>query len=84
MISLVTKSHNAAKDKGARRVQAAHLKQAVIRDEQFDFLADIIAKVPDSNMKDDEAAGEEGTKKRKRPAGEGRGRGRAKKESDEE
>ncbi len=48
MISLVTKAANEAKAKSSKRVTAAHLKQAVVKDEQLDFLADIISKVPDA------------------------------------
>lgn len=48
MISLVTKAAHQAKAKSAKKVTAAHLKQAVLSDEQFDFLSDIMAKVPDA------------------------------------
>ena len=68
MISLVTKAANQAKSKSSKKVTAAHLKQVVERDEQFDFLVEIISKVPDvpAPKKDDdsEEAGE-GGKKRK-------------------
>lgn len=47
MISLVTKAAKEAKDRNSKRVTASHLKQAVAKDEVLDFLADIIAKVPD-------------------------------------
>ncbi|KAL3461578.1 histone-fold-containing protein [Aspergillus heterothallicus] len=47
MISLVTKAAQEAKDRNSKRVTASHLKQAVAKDEVLDFLADIIAKVPD-------------------------------------
>ncbi|KAL4920111.1 histone-fold-containing protein [Aspergillus aurantiobrunneus] len=47
MISLVTKAAREAKDRNSKRVTASHLKQAVAKDEVLDFLADIIAKVPD-------------------------------------
>lgn len=48
MISLVTKAAQEARDRNSKRVTAAHLKQAVAKDEVLDFLADIIAKVPDA------------------------------------
>lgn len=48
MISVVTKAASEARAKSAKRVTAAHLKQAVQNDEQLDFLADIMAKVPDA------------------------------------
>ncbi|KAL4785383.1 histone-fold-containing protein [Aspergillus varians] len=47
MISLVTKAAKEAKDRNSKRVTASHLKLAVAKDEVLDFLADIIAKVPD-------------------------------------
>ncbi len=48
MISVVTKAANEAKSKSSKRVTAAHLKAAVQKDEQLDFLAEIISKVPDA------------------------------------
>ena len=48
MISLVTKAASQARAKASRKVTAAHLKQVVQSDEQFDFLADIISRVPDA------------------------------------
>ena len=77
MISVITKSANEAKAVSAKRVTAAHLKQAVAKDEQFDFLQDIIQKVPDAPApkkdEDSEEAGEGkkrkgGTRKRKKEA----------------
>ncbi|KAL2825221.1 histone-fold-containing protein [Aspergillus cavernicola] len=47
MISLVTQAAKEAKDRNSKRVTASHLKQAVTKDVVLDFLADIIAKVPD-------------------------------------
>jgi hypothetical protein len=48
MISLVTKAAAEAKERNSKRVAPAHLKQVVVRNEQFDFLSDIVAKVPDA------------------------------------
>jgi len=48
MISLVTKAAKEAKDRGSKRVIAAHLKQAVVKDDQFDFLSEIVSKVQDA------------------------------------
>ena len=48
MISLVTKAASEARSRSSKRVTAAHLKQAVAKDEVLDFLAEIIAKVPDA------------------------------------
>lgn len=70
MISLVTKAASQAKSKSAKKITAAHLKQIIERDEQFDFLAEIISKVPDApapkKEEDSEGAGE-GKKKRSAP-----------------
>lgn len=79
MISVVTKAANEARAKQSKRVTAAHLKQAVMKDDQLDFLAEIIAKVPDApapakkeKEEDSEEAGEGkrkkkgGTKKKKK------------------
>ena len=79
MISLVTKSANLARSKSAKKVTAAHLKQVIEKDVQFDFLEDIIAKVPDAPApkKDEDSEGTgEGKKKRAAPR-------RKKKEEDE-
>lgn len=75
MISVISKAANEAKAVSAKRVTAAHLKQAVGKDEQFDFLQDIIQKVPDAPAPkkdyDSEDAGDvkkkrAGTRKRKK------------------
>jgi hypothetical protein len=47
MISLVTKAAQQAKAKSSKRVTAVHLKEAIVKDEVLDFLADIMSKVPD-------------------------------------
>jgi len=73
MISLVTKAAREARDRSSKRVTAAHLKQAVAKDEVLDFLVDIIAKVPDQPGKrteDDGSDPHEGKRRR----GEGRRR----------
>ncbi|KAF2187252.1 histone-fold-containing protein [Zopfia rhizophila CBS 207.26] len=48
MISLVTKAAAEAKARSSKRVAAVHLKQAVTKDEQFDFLSEIVSKVADA------------------------------------
>lgn len=48
MISLALKSADEARARNSKRVTAFHLKQAVQKDEQFDFLGEIVAKVPDA------------------------------------
>lgn len=73
MISVVTKAANEARAKQSKRVTAAHLKQAVLKDDQLDFLEQIISKVPDapaSSKKDKEEDSEEGGEgKRKKKGG---------------
>ena len=68
MISLVLKAANEAKAKNAKKITAAHLKQAVLSDEQFDFLAETVAKVPDAPVAkkedDDEGVAMDGKRKR--------------------
>ncbi len=67
MISVVTKAASEGKAKGTKRVTAAHIKQAVEKDEQLDFLATIIAKVPDGpqpKKDDDSEEGGDGRKKK--------------------
>jgi Dr1-associated corepressor len=51
MISLVTKAAAEAKDRSSKRVTAAHLKQAVAKDQTLDFLQEIMEKVPDPTEK---------------------------------
>lgn len=67
MISLVTKAAAQARAKSSKKVTAAHLKQVVEQDEQFDFLTEIVSKVQDAPApkKDDDSDGVvEGKKKR--------------------
>ncbi|GES56869.1 CBF/NF-Y family transcription factor [Aspergillus terreus] len=69
MISLVTKAAKEAKDRNSKRVTASHLKQAVAKDDVLDFLADIIAKVPDqptSRKHEDDGSDQNDHPKRKR------------------
>lgn len=47
MIALCEKSSQQARSRNSKRITASHLKQAVMADEQFDFLEDIMAKVPE-------------------------------------
>jgi hypothetical protein len=71
MITLVTKAAREASNRQSKRVTAAHLKQAVLADENLDFLQDIVSKVPDPTEKkarakseDSVEAEESGKKKR--------------------
>ncbi|KAL9111255.1 MAG: hypothetical protein Q9227_004333 [Pyrenula ochraceoflavens] len=47
MVSLVTRAATEAREKNSKRVTAIHLKQAVQKDTQFDFLEELIQKVSD-------------------------------------
>ncbi|KAL8389213.1 hypothetical protein RB599_011011 [Gaeumannomyces hyphopodioides] len=51
MVALVSKSHDIAKDKGAKRVTAQHLKQVVESDDQWDFLREIVGRVSETEDK---------------------------------
>jgi len=83
MISLVTKAAAEARIKGSKRVTPVHLKQAVEKDEQLDFLAEIISKVQDAPVAkkkeddDSEEGVERGRKKKK-------GGGKRKKREDDD
>jgi Dr1-associated corepressor len=68
MIQLVTKSADEARDRSSKRVTAAHLKNAVMKDQMFDFLEEIISKVQDPTAKKDEN-GDEGDGKKKKGGG---------------
>ena len=48
MISIVTKAAGEARRRSSKRVLPTHLKQAVLADERFDFLNDIVGKVADA------------------------------------
>jgi len=75
-----------AKSRGSKRVQTQHMKVAVMQDEQFDNLRDIVGKVPDVPKKgeaddDEEDHGEGGGKRRKKSTAGPKGKKR--KESDD-
>jgi hypothetical protein len=48
MTALITKSAEEARTRGSKRVLPTHMKQAIKANEQFDFLSDIVEKVPDA------------------------------------
>ena len=82
MISLVTKAAAEARIKGSKRVTPVHLKQAVEKDEQLDFLGDIISKVQDApaaSKKKEEDDSEEADARTKKKAGKAK---RKKREDD--
>ncbi|KAH6625718.1 DNA polymeras-like protein epsilon subunit C [Boeremia exigua] len=77
MISLVTKAAAEAKQRNSKRVGAVHLKQAIVKNEQFDFLNDIVSKVADAPEKNEADAMDDGKKKKAT-------RGRRKKADDDD
>ncbi|TVY13586.1 DNA polymerase epsilon subunit C [Lachnellula arida] len=78
MIALVSGAAEKAKEKGGKRVTAQHLKAVVLeRNEEFDFLAEIVGKVAEGQ---EGAGGETRGKKRGSAAGGGAG---SESESDE-
>jgi Dr1-associated corepressor len=75
MISIVTKAAGEARQRSSKRVLPTHLKQAVLADERFDFLNDIVGKVADApsavkhEASDDDGPGakkKKGTSRKKR------------------
>lgn len=85
MISLITKSSSEARQRSSKRVTSVHIKQAVLKDEQFDFLQEIVSNIGDAAAKEGQDAGEEGEEGsvgggRKRRSGGGR---RKRKEKDD-
>lgn len=58
MISLVTKGATEARANGSKRVTAQHLKAALMKDSQFDFLTEICESVPDEGSKKGRAKSE--------------------------
>jgi hypothetical protein len=68
MISLVTKAATEAKARNSKRVNTLHLKQAIVNNEQFDFLNDIVSKVADAPEKSEDPMDLDGGKKKKGPS----------------
>ena len=58
MITLVTKGASEAKANNSKRVTAQHLKAALMKDGQFDFLTEICESVPDEGSKKGRAKSE--------------------------
>ena len=59
MTALVLGAADRAREKGGKRITAAHLKSVVEADEQFDFLGDIVGRVQETT----EGAGGPGKRK---------------------
>ncbi|GAM39359.1 CBF/NF-Y family transcription factor [Talaromyces pinophilus] len=72
MIQLVTKAAQEARERNSKRVTAAHLKQAVAKDEVLDFLAEICSKVPDQPARKNDEDGSDHNEGGKRKSGGGR------------
>ncbi|KAF2105912.1 histone-fold-containing protein [Lophiotrema nucula] len=65
MISIVTKAASEAKARNSKRVSTVHLKEAITKDEQFDFLSEIVSKVADAPAaKEEDAMDIDGKKKK--------------------
>lgn len=61
MVSLIEESCSQARSRNAKRVSPAHLKQAVLAIEHFDFLAETVEKYPDPVANEGGSAGTPGT-----------------------
>lgn len=72
MISLVSRAAQEAQAKGSKRITAEHLKIAVAKDEECDFLQDIISKVPDAPSPDEKGGEEPVEDEPKRRRGRGK------------
>ncbi|KAF2674195.1 histone-fold-containing protein [Microthyrium microscopicum] len=60
MVSLITRSAGEARTRNSKRVLPGHLKAAVMGDEQFDFLNEIVSKVQDAPVAGQKGLGLEG------------------------
>ena len=86
MIRLITSSATVARSRGSKRVLTSHMKAAVMEDDQFDNLREIVDKVPDAptKSKDDEDEEEGEGKKRKKSSAATPGRGKKRRDSDDD
>ena len=69
MISVITKSANEARATSAKRITASHLKNAILKENQFDFLQDVVKKIPDASTAKKDEDSEEATEGKKKRAG---------------
>lgn len=76
MIALVSGAAEKAREKGSKKVSAAHLKMVVEGNEQWDFLGEIVARVGEGQ----EGAGAGGEARKRK----GKGSGNGESESEEE
>ncbi|OAL39868.1 hypothetical protein AYO20_00780 [Fonsecaea nubica] len=87
MITLVSKGAAEARANNSKRVTAQHLKAALMKDGQFDFLNDICEAIPDEGSKKGRAKSEaksEDSEEDIRPKGKGKGGKKRKAETDDE
>ncbi|KIV82763.1 hypothetical protein PV11_04844 [Exophiala sideris] len=87
MITLVTKGATEARANNSKRVTAQHLKAALMKDGQFDFLTEICESVPDEGSKKGRAKSEaksEESDEEMAPKKKGKGGRKRKAESDED
>ncbi|ODQ67922.1 DNA polymerase epsilon subunit C [Nadsonia fulvescens var. elongata DSM 6958] len=67
MISLIEESCNQARNTNSKRVAPAHLKQAVMNTDQFDFLQEVVDKYPNPIANDSEDTETTGRRKGRKP-----------------
>ena len=72
IVSMVSKAAAEARTTSSKRITAKHLKQAIAKEEEYDFLQDIINKVPEAKAKDEEGVDVDEPKRRR-----GKGKGKA-------
>lgn len=88
MIRLITSSAGIARSRGSKRVLTPHMKAAVMQDEQFDNLREIVGKIPDAPVKgaaaDDDDEPAEGSGKKRKKAAAGGAKGKKRRNSDDE
>jgi Dr1-associated corepressor len=66
MIQLVTKAAEEARARSSKRVTAVHLKHAVMNDQVFDFLEEILSKIQDPTAGKKDENGDDGDVKKKK------------------
>ncbi|KAB8772382.1 hypothetical protein FH972_026671 [Carpinus fangiana] len=69
MTSLALNAAAVARSRGSKRVTGAHLKLAVAQDDQFDFLQDIVEKIPDPPAASSARGPDDGGDKKSRAKG---------------
>ena len=87
MIALVTKGASEAKANNSKRITAQHLKTALMKDGQFDFLNEICENIPDEGPKKGRAKSEaksEESDEDIKPKAKGKGGKKRKADSDDE